>query len=340
LSPVVTFDEAIASALDKPHLLLGNGFSRACRNDIFAYDSLFNRADFSNLSEFARSSFELLRTTDFEVVMRSLRSAALLTRAYRSDLSQVAEEFDSAAAKLRDVLVGAIAGHHPEFPAEISTASYASCRRFLSNFHDVYTLNYDLLLYWALMQEEIEPPVPHDDGFRTPEEGPAEYVSWEIEKSNSQNVFYLHGALHIFDTPTELVKYTWCNTGVRLIEQIRTALAENYYPLFVAEGESEQKYNRIRHSDYLSRCYRSFASLQKCLFIYGHSLADNDEHILYALERGKVRSLFVSLYGDPESTDNMRIRARAERIASLRRPNRSLNVQFYQAESARVWAST
>jgi hypothetical protein len=126
---------------------------------------------------------------------------------------------------------------------------------------------------------------------------------------------------------------------VRLIEQIRSALAQNYYPLFVAEGESEQKYNRIRHSDYLSRSYRSFANLQKCLFIYGHSLAENDEHILYALEKGKVRSLFVSLYGDTEGADNMRIRARAARIASLRRPNRSLDVQFYEAESARVWAN-
>lgn len=336
---VLTFDEAITSVDREPHLLLGNGFSRACRNDIFAYDSLFERADFSRLTSFARRSFELLGTTDFELVMRSLRSAAVLVRGHGSDSEALAAELVSDADGLREVLVAAIAGHHPEFPAEIAAESYASCRRFLSHFKDIYTLNYDLLLYWALMQEEIPPPVPHDDGFRTPDDGPREYVSWEIEKTNSQNVFYLHGALHVFDAPSELVKYTWCNTGIRLIDQIRRALTNNYYPLFVAEGKSEQKYNRIRHSDYLSRSYRSLSNITGCLFVYGHSLAENDEHILYALERGKIRALFVSLYGSVTSPENAKIRGRAERIASLRPRSRTLDVKFFDAQSANIWSS-
>lgn len=337
--PLLTFDEAIGSVGRQPHLLLGNGFSRACRNDIFAYDSLFERADFSSLTDFARSVFELLGTTDFELVMRSLRSAALLLRGRDPTLESVASDFERDADGLREVLVAAIAGHHPEFPAQIVAKSYESARQFLSHFKDIYTLNYDLLLYWALMQEEIPPPVAHDDGFRTPDDGPREYVSWDIEKTNTQNVFYLHGALHVFDAPEKLVKYTWCNTGIRLIEQIRTALTQNYYPLFVAEGNSEQKYNRIRHSDYLSRSYRSFSNITDCLFVYGHSLADNDEHILRAIEKGRIKSLYVSVYGDPEEADNARIRGRAERMASLRPRNRSLDIRFFDAESARVWSS-
>ena len=38
--PPLTFEKALKKGTPgKMHLLLGNGFSRACRDDIFAYDS-------------------------------------------------------------------------------------------------------------------------------------------------------------------------------------------------------------------------------------------------------------------------------------------------------------
>ena len=57
----------------------------------------------------------------------------------------------------------------------------------------------------------------------------ASYVVWEPENSHGQNIHFLHGALHIFDAGSEIQKYTWNNTGVRLIEQIRNALTKEYY---------------------------------------------------------------------------------------------------------------
>ena len=69
------------------------------------------------------------------------------------------------AEGLREVLVQAIAQNHPEFPAAIADDQYRGCRVFLANFANIYTLNYDLLLYWALMHDELPPAVPCDDGF-------------------------------------------------------------------------------------------------------------------------------------------------------------------------------
>ena len=183
-------------------------------------------------------------------------------------------------------------------PSGVSPTAYSACRTFLAHFGTIYTLNYDLLLYWTLMQDELTPAITGDDGFRTPESGPATYVTWEVENSDQQNVFYLHGALHIFDAGAELKKYTWVNTGVRLIDQVRDALKDDLYPLIVAEGESAQKKSKIMHSNYLSRGYRSLPKVTGALFVYGHSLADNDEHILRLVE-GKVKQVFISLYGDP-----------------------------------------
>ncbi|HJQ11359.1 MAG TPA: DUF4917 family protein [Gemmatimonadaceae bacterium] len=337
---LLTFDEAIGKCAGKtkPHLLLGNGFSRACRNDIFAYDALLDEADFSGLSPYARPVFDTLKTTDFEAVIRALRNAAAVLRLYGPDQQHLAQLLDKDADDLREVLVTTIASTHPEFPAEIADDRYGACRTFLAHFGRIYTLNYDLLLYWALMHSDVGPPVSSDDGFRaSPDDPDADYVTWETEGGDSQNINYLHGALHLFDAGTELKKYTWSRTGIRLIEQVRQAMATHMYPVFVSEGESDSKLEKIRHSDYLSRALRSLNKIRGTMFIYGHSLAKNDEHILKMIERGGLSRLFVSLYGDSASPDNTRIVERARRMIDARPKGRPLTVEFYEAASARVW---
>ena len=147
----------------------------------------------------------------------------------------------------------------------------------------------------------------------------------------------MHGALHLFDAGAELQKYTWVNTGIKLIDQIRAALDNDFFPLFVSEGESSGKKKKIVHSNYLSRGLRSFASITGSLFIYGHSLADNDEHILRLISKGKVEKLFVGLYGNVKSRDNKAMLRRAAELVNKRNNNKPLEIYFYSSESANVW---
>lgn len=334
---LITFQDALARAQGKKHLFLGNGFSRACRNDIFAYDALFTRADFRNLSQVARRAFDVLGTKDFEVVMRALRTASLLAQLYAPDNPALARVLFEDADGLREVLASAIAQNHPDRPSDIQDEAYAACRRFLANFETFYTVNYDLLLYWAFMHDEFEPDIKCDDGFRTPDEPGLEYVTWDVEKTDRQNVFYLHGALHVYDADAELKKFTWINTGIRLIDQIRNALAENMFPLIVAEGTSREKMTRILHSNYLGRGYRSFAKIAGSLFAYGHAMSENDEHWASLIAKNKVRQLFVGIHGDPNSAGNRNLIARCREI-QMRRPRRQpLDVAFFDASTAHVW---
>lgn len=192
------------------------------------------------------------------------------------------------------------------------------------------------------MHHEDEGDVRSDDGFRTSQDDidndiESEYVVWEPGQSHDQNVWFLHGALHVFDSGTQVQKYTWKRSGVRLIEQVRNALGKDFFPLFVAEGASEEKLERIRHSDYLAKAYRSFQQIQYCLFVYGHSLAKNDEHYLRLIERGKVSHLFVGLFGDPGSAANRQVITRAKAMATARKGGPSLHVDFFDSQSARVW---
>lgn len=337
--PILTFAEALRDAqqYNRRHTLLGNGFSIACRPNIFAYGRLFEQADFSKISPTARHAFDALGTQDFEKVIKALRDASKIVASY-SGPPALAQSLEQDANGLRELLVQTIAASHPAWPGDLIEAEYQACRQFLANFHTVYTLNYDLLLYWTQMHTPEGQRPSSDDGFRTPQDDfEVAYVVWEPDQSHEQNMWFLHGALHVFDAGTEIQKYTWKNTGVRLIDQIRDALSKNYFPLFVSEGTSDEKYERIRHNDYLAKAYRSFSSIQGALFIYGHSLAENDDHYLRCIQRGKLSQLYVGLYGDPNSESNRFIARRANQLTDGRRARNSLAVTYFDAASARVW---
>jgi Domain of unknown function (DUF4917) len=338
---IPSFADVISTATaqgKKPHLLLGNGFSRAWKDDIFAYSALRDRADFGGLSPHAWQVFDALGTSDFEAVMRALRTTGTLLPVYDQNQLSLSKVMRRDAEGLKEVLVQTIAGSHPASPNAVTQEAYAACRRFLANFADIYTVNYDLLLYWTLMQTAIAPEVPCDDGFRAPEDDPeAAFVTWDPGSVGSQTVHYVHGALHLFDSGPELRKYTWCRTGVRLIDQIRDAMGRGYFPVFVSEGDSQEKLARIRHSAYLSRAERSLIAIGGSLVVFGHSLSEADRHIGAAIARSRVRQLFMGIHGDPEAPYNRALRTRADALATSRSPRNPLNVSFYSAETCSVW---
>lgn len=325
------------------YLMLGNGFSIALRPDIFTYGSLYDNADFS-AAPAVPALFEALGTQDFEVVIRHLIDTARVVEVYRPNLPRLISRLRADAAAIKDALVSAIARRHPDRPYDIDAAAYAACRTFLQPFSHMYTLNYDVLLYWALMQSEVDDlEIRPDDGFRHPEDSPDEpWVSWQ--QAHSPTVHYLHGALHLFDAGSEIIKYTWSKTDVPIVEQIRQSLDQGRYPLFVAEGSSDNKKSRIMHNAYLHKALRSFESCcnngRGSLTIFGHSLAGNDQHVLRYIAKGRIRKVLVSVYGDPNSPDNQAIRVNCEelthaRAAAKRLPD--LDIIYFDAASAHVW---
>lgn len=355
---VLSFEQALkkAHSYGKRHLLLGNGFSIACKPDIFAYGSLFEEAK-KSMSTALAAIFAAMGTQDFEEVIRALQHAAAIVSAYNPKLKRTMARMNSDAEKLKTDLIKAVAGRHPARPNDISDERYFACRKFLSHFvgenagGKIYTMNYDLLLYWALMHDEEDASelitLYHDDGFRKDQDDyDAPYVEWQGESAaHGQNIHYLHGALHLFDAGYHLEKYTWVNTGKALVDQANEALKKNMFPVFVAEGSSKSKLAKIQHSAYLHHNFKSFAGVCQtkpkdgtALFVFGHSFAKNDAHVLDQIGRGKIAHLFVSLYGDPSSKSNLMIRANVERIGALR-PGAfpALSVDFFDAASAKVW---
>lgn len=340
---VLSFDEAVnnARAGDKPgkvHLLLGNGFSIACRPERFTYGALLDMADFTEANSDLRHIFEILRTSDFERVIEFLRAFAAIAEHYGAEAGFCAL-LSADADVVKDALARALAATHPDLPTELGDDEYFAVRTFLSHFDCIYTLNYDMLLYWSLMRWELGTVVPMHDGFRSPDDDTADYVQWEAYKDyRNQRVFYIHGGLHLYDRGAEITKITWSRTGVPLVDQIRDALGEGRYPLIVTEGRSEEKEARIIHNPYLNHALRSFAQIGGSLFVFGHSLAPNDEHVLRRIEEGRVARLFVGLHGDPSSELNTKMIHRASAMAETRDHKRPLEVSFFDTATAHAWA--
>ncbi len=83
------------------------------------------------------------------------------------------------------------------------------------------------------------------------------------------------------------------------------------------------------------------------LVVYGHALGDSDQHIANAIaDNPKLSLLAVGLYGNPKSAENQAIYTAASKMQRRRkemrnrRPNtKSLDVYFYDSETASVWGA-
>ncbi|GJL73382.1 MAG: hypothetical protein NMNS01_25810 [Nitrosomonas sp.] len=112
---MITFSEALATVEDgaKPSLLLGNGFSRSWRNDIFNYANLLEAADFKDREPELHALFQRCNTYDFEAVMRTLVSARTVLEAYGNNDALIAV-IERDQQLLKDALITAISTTHPD----------------------------------------------------------------------------------------------------------------------------------------------------------------------------------------------------------------------------------
>lgn len=325
---MLTFEEAINS-IDgdvKPSILLANGFSQAWNPQIFNYSNLFNAADFGDRNDTIRPLFESLETYDFEVISKHLTSAETVLKAYDPE-NPIINKIISDEEIIKRSLITAISDTHPDLPNQITTDQYIAVRTFLSQFNSVFTLNYDLLFYWARNKSALDPEnYRTDDGFRAGNK-------W-LGRGTDQEVFFLHGGLHIYDSGNDIKKHVCTDDGVTIIEQVRDNLERGKFPLFVSEPSHQKKKQRIEHNPYLNFCFQALADQTGALFIHGHSMDENDKHIFDQIKMSQVNKIYVSVYGDENTPQNSRTKANALAfLHNVRHP-----VEFYQAESARIWA--
>lgn len=268
-------------------ILLGNGASLAIW-DRFRYESLFEVAcstrTTSPLSEADRELFDLFGTKNFEQILSSLATAQHVNRILGSDLPMIAER----RRTISNSLIAAVNSVHvpwtsvPKPTLEIIGAA-------LRSYRTVFTTNYDLLVYWSLMEAPKEERLKDyfwDGTFDLADSGIA---------SDARRVLYLHGALHLYRLPSGRTLKRTANTH-NLLKLFKVPHEQGGIPLFITEGTPEDKLASIARSDYLNFAYGEFTRQTGSLVILGHSLSQADRHLVSAMRHWYPgRSIAISM---------------------------------------------
>jgi hypothetical protein len=116
-----------------------------------------------------------------------------------------------------------------------------------------------------------------------------------------------------------------------LFDRLTTA---KRFPLYVAEGTSAAKLQRIKANNYLSYCYEKLGASAGSFFVFGHSADPNDAHIYSALFRSKITHLYFCIY---QPTDE-KVKSVSGELARYReRASSKIDYTFVDSESAHVW---
>lgn len=319
---IISFQDAIAATNGEERvLLIGNGFS----SPYFNYRNLLAEA---NLDEGGpiKALFDKLETVDFEVVIRALEDASVVERAYGNDTT--ADQFEGDSQVVREALVAAVNATHPAHREHLED-KYKDASAFLANFNTVFSLNYDLLLYWVNLEKRLL-----NDGFGLGKDTADGQFKGPFHENAYCHIFNLHGGLHLFSDDYGMV-HKALSHGDGVIATITHQIAVNRrLPLYVAEGNSKSKLRKINSSGYLRHCYRSLQETASSVFVFGHSADANDAHIYHAMFGSRAKHVWFGIY----QPDDDKIRTLDAKLAGYQKlGGDKVAYDFFDSQSARVW---
>ncbi|MEH2248409.1 DUF4917 family protein [Nostoc sp.] len=296
-----SWDEIKSQFDEESGILIGNGFSCAVWEK-FQYPSLYEKASSSTDIEHSLSRedvqlFKVMSTNNFERILSMLSNTSKVNKIF----SQEYMLFDQRHEHIKTALGEAIKCIHVPWEKVNLSNILPTIRQELKKYRFIYSTNYDLLIYWAIMSDEH-----HIDDFKdffwnsvaSTNSGRFDITNTNIH-SNSTRVLYLHGALHLYRDPQLERTYKLKNNGYQnLLEMIDV-------PLFITEGSSEDKLRAINSSDYLFFAYNKLLNHDGSLVIFGHSLSDTDEHLVKAIRKSNPMNIAISIRSN-NSPDTIR----------------------------------
>jgi hypothetical protein len=313
-------------------LLLGNGASIAVDNG-FSYTSLYEEALAKKIIKpRIKKVFDEYDVNDFEEILDAIENAK------RVNSSLVIKDRKTRVAYqvVKNALIRTVQLIHPHQAAVLEKIDKGI--DFLRNFSMIASLNYDLLLYWTIMQaNDINPRIKFKDCFVNPS-GSFRYDWKNMQapirgETKSILCFYPHGNIAIvkdeFNENTKIVA-----SSSRLLSTIVNRWSSGYSPLFVSEGSTKQKLSSINESPYLNRVYNSvLPNIGDTLVVYGSSFQKNDAHIFNAILSGTVNKMAISVH----KPSNPNCQIKCSEIKNMLNKIRPIHITFFDAESTGAW---
>ncbi|MFC3833849.1 MULTISPECIES: DUF4917 family protein [Deinococcus] len=267
-------------------LLLGNGFSIGVDRG-FSYGSLYTAAQAKGLlKQKEMELFSSFNTTDFEYLLRKLSQASTVNKILDIDHMTPQTKYNL----IKNSLIGSVNHVHPQL-ATLNRDWLESASEFLAKMHSVFSLNYDLLIYWIAAYKNF-------DGFTDYfwagklNFDPTDTVLWYQGKTQ---LYYPHGALFIYEDNNGDI-YKVRNSDKSVLERIGEYLADYSIPIFVSEGTSDEKLRKIKTNLYLSFAYKRIKECKNGLIVFGTSLSSQDAHIVKAISESAVDRIAFGIY--------------------------------------------
>jgi hypothetical protein len=303
-------------------LLLGNGLSINVWPR-FDYESLYeeaNEPDFEDgLGPRERSIFEAFDTTNFEVVLAKLQDGITLARVAGKKTGTYRRLFREVQAALGRT----VRRVHVDW-VELPDSTLELIKDSLGEHQAIFSTSYDLLVYWAIVSGE-----EYDcfcDCFWANDRNEFDPEDCEIRRGNVP-VYYLHGALHLLvegsGTTRKLVK-----SGGRLLDQFGKPVKgdQEARPLLISEGSHRDKLQAIEANEYLAHVYETLKKTSEPLLVFGHSLGEQDQHLIEAINANPDRPVAISM----RRKSGEELRAEQARIYGKLRTTK---VHFYDAKT-------
>lgn len=269
----------------KSDLLLGNGFSVNIDRD-FSYTKLLSIASEKYTDEEKRM-FKKFNTVNFEDILYNYKISAIVSKVYgqlgfKSDLVK-------SEKKVRSSLIRTVQNIHTPYNDINRLEILDKINKEFKKYKRIFTTNYDLIPYWAIMEDRKK----FVDYFWN---SGSYFDEFETDISSTKiAIYYLHGALHIFEDDGDTYKII--SKGKALLEKVYSEIENGGMPLFISEGESSYKLSKIKSSDYLMFCLRKLRNSENDVVVFGHSFSEKfDQHIIDALKNGKRKTIAISIF--------------------------------------------
>jgi hypothetical protein len=270
-------------------LVVGNGLSQSYASERFDWARLRSAVFPADSPHFVHKAFQVAGTDDFEAVAKLLRDAASLLQDVDPSTSVRLREFEHALCRN---LASAVLAQHPRGFDRPTEQQFRSCARFLGEFRRVVTVNYDLLVYWAV---NAWPGGCRRDGFGECKPSTPDSVCWQGE-GIAPCVEYLHGALHLYADALE-VKKLRSREAKDLLPQISDRIKSGKFPLVVAGPTSAQKLALIDRSPYLRSVFRRLRESRGVVVTFGWSAGVTDAHVVDAIVECPAETICVGCHG-------------------------------------------
>lgn len=166
------------------------------------------------------------------------------------------------------------------------TKFMSEVKEYYKNEHNGRTIEKAVNLLWKRKEEERKRILSVNDGFLF------DLDDFPYRTQKTQNLFFLHGAFHIYEKNGSSYKITQ-KSDKALYERLEEIL-DNESEEVVCVFTNANKDIEINKNVYLSTASEKLLTLEGSMVIIGSSLSENDNHIFSRINKSKIDTIYLA----------------------------------------------